>query len=101
MRIGLIYISQETNDFNPVPTALDDFRAFGIYEGEEILRKQRGVGQVGGYIETVERSGLNIETVPIISTWSDRHRSAMGRRISGSCTVAEEARNVFWASGAP
>src|SRR3954447_13485665 len=70
MRIGLIHISQETNDFNPVPTTLEDFRAFGTYEGEAILRELRGVGQVGGYLETVDRSPVPIETVPVISTWS-------------------------------
>jgi microcystin degradation protein MlrC len=70
MRIGLIHISQETNDFNPVPTTLDDFRAFGIHEGPEIIEKLRGVGQVGGYLEVVERAPVPVETVPIISTWS-------------------------------
>ena len=38
MRIALIHISQETNDFNPQLTTLADFKAFGIYEGEEIVR---------------------------------------------------------------
>ncbi|HYZ63580.1 MAG TPA: M81 family metallopeptidase [Acetobacteraceae bacterium] len=70
MRIGFIRISQETNDFNPVPTTLEDFRAFGIYEGEAILAKQRGVGEVGGYLEVVEQAPVPVETVPIISTWS-------------------------------
>lgn len=70
MRVGLIHVSQETNSFNPVPTTLADFRAFGIFEGAEILQKQRGVGQVGGYLEVVERAPVPVETVPILSTWS-------------------------------
>ena len=84
MRIGLIHISQETNDFNPIPTTLEDFRAFGIYEGEAILRELRHVGQVGGYLETVANSPLPIETIPILSTWS----CAGGR-------IAQEALDFF------
>jgi microcystin degradation protein MlrC len=37
MRIALINIGQETNDFNPLPTTLADYRSFGLYEGPEIL----------------------------------------------------------------
>jgi microcystin degradation protein MlrC len=70
MRIALIHISQETNDFNPVPTTLDDFAAFGIFEGEEIPRKLVGVGQVGGYLDVVARSPHAIETIPIIRAWA-------------------------------
>ena len=68
MRIGLIHINQETNDFNPVPTTLQDFAAFGIHEGPEVVDKGRGVGQVGGYLDVAEREG--VETVPIIRAWS-------------------------------
>jgi microcystin degradation protein MlrC len=66
LRIGLIHITQETNDFNPVPTRLADFEAFGILEGEDILERMRGYAEVGGYIDVVEESGLDIETIPII-----------------------------------
>ena len=70
MRIGLIHISQETNDFNPVPTTLEDFAAFGIHEGAEVIAKGRGIGQVGGHIDTMERSAAMAETVPILRAWS-------------------------------
>jgi microcystin degradation protein MlrC len=66
LRIALIHVSQETNDFNPVPTRLADYESFGILEGPEILAKLRGFGEVGGYIDVVEESGLDIETVPIV-----------------------------------
>ncbi len=75
MRIALINIGQETNDFNPLPTTLADYRSFGLYEGPEILAKMRGLGEVGGYLEAVEESGLAIETIPIIRGWA----SAAGR----------------------
>src|SRR5262245_12939616 len=84
MRLALIDIGQETNDFNPVPTTLRDYEAFGIFEGNEILAKLRGMGQVGGYIDAIERSGRAIETVPIIRAWA----TAGGR-------ITQEARDFF------
>ncbi len=70
MRIALIHVGQETNDFNPSPTTLRDYQSFGIIEGEEILQRFRGLGQIGGYIEAVEQSGQPVETVPIIRGWA-------------------------------
>lgn len=70
MRLALIHISQETNDFNPVPTTLADYRSFGLYEGDEILTKFRGLGQVGGHLQAVEDSGAAITTIPIIRAWA-------------------------------
>ena len=66
MRIALIHISQETNDFNPQLTTLADFKAFGLYEGEEIERRVGTIGQIGGHFEAVNRSGARVETIPII-----------------------------------
>jgi len=70
MRLALINVGQETNDFNPVPTTLRDFRSFGIYEGAEILERMRGVSQVGGFIDAVEAAGRPIEIVPIVRGWA-------------------------------
>lgn len=70
MRIALIHIGQETNDFNPLPTSLRDYASFGICEGEEMVRRFRTLGQIGGYYEAVEKSGHAIETVPIIRGWA-------------------------------
>ena len=66
MRIALIHVSQETNDFNPVLTTLRDYKAFGIFEGSDILEKLREHGQIGGHLQAVQESGLEIETIPII-----------------------------------
>lgn len=66
MRIALVHISQETNDFNPQPTRLADFKAFGLYEGEEIVRRLGDIGQIGGHFEAVMRSGARVETIPIV-----------------------------------
>ncbi len=70
MRIALIHVAQETNDFNPVLTTLADYEAFGIYEGAEMLDRLKGLGQVGGYLKAIEESGLEVETVPIIRAWA-------------------------------
>ena len=81
MRIALIHIGQETNDFNPLPTTLADYQAFGIVEGAQVLEQFRGLGQVGGHIQAMEEArarGLAVETVPIIRAWA-----TAGGRISG------------------
>lgn len=75
LRIAVIHISQETNDFNPVLTTLDDYAGFGIFEGQEIYEKLRGFGQVGGHLQVIEESGLEIELIPIIRGYA----SAGGR----------------------
>lgn len=75
MRIGLIHVAQETNDFNPAPTTLDDYRAFGLHEGPAVLAQAGKTGQVAGHLAAVAASGLAVETVPIIRA----HAVAGGR----------------------
>ena len=87
MRIATIAVGQETNDFNPVPTTLDDFRAFGIHEGQEILTTMQGKGQVGGCVDAVAASGMNVEWIPIISGWA-----MAGGRISTEARMFFEER---------
>lgn len=70
MRIALIHVSQETNDFNPVPTTLRDFDAFGTLEGTAIVDRMQGIGQVGGYLEAVAASDHDIETIPILRSYA-------------------------------
>ena len=70
MRVAVVHVGQETNDFNPVPTTLADFAAFGIYEGGEMLERMRGRGQVGGCVDAVAEAGLQVEWIPIISAWA-------------------------------
>src|SRR5262249_36931891 len=66
---------QETNDFNPEPTRLRDYEAFGLYEGADIVTQCGTAGQVGGHFKAIADSGLDIETVPIIRA----HAVAGGR----------------------
>jgi microcystin degradation protein MlrC len=84
MRIATIHVGQETNDFNPLPTTLDDFRAFGLYEGQEIIERMAGKGQVGGCVDAIAASGMNVEWIPIVSGWA----MAGGR-------ISTEARMYF------
>lgn len=70
LRIAIIHVAQETNDFNPVLTTMTDYEAFGIYEGADLVEKLRGLGQVGGFIKVAEESSLDIEIVPIIRAWA-------------------------------
>ena len=57
MRIGLYQMSQETDTFNPLPTTMDDFAAFGLETGPEMLERHRGPSTIGGYLAAVEASG--------------------------------------------
>lgn len=70
MRVAVIHIGQETNDFNPVPTTLAGFHQFGIIEGPDILTRMAGSGQVGGMVDAVAETGMAIDWVPIISAWA-------------------------------
>jgi microcystin degradation protein MlrC len=70
MRIAVIYIGQETNDFNPQPTTLKDYESFGIFEGQEITDRMTASGQIGGFFQAIADSKLDIEVVPIIRAWS-------------------------------
>lgn len=70
MRVAVINIGQETNDFNPVPTTMDGFHQFGILQGQEMMEKLGTLGQIGGMLEAVRKDGMQIEWVPIISAWA-------------------------------
>jgi microcystin degradation protein MlrC len=70
MKIALVNVGQETNDFNPTPTTLRDFKACGLFEGCEVVDRLATLGEVGGFLDAVRQSALAVETVPIIRGWS-------------------------------
>ena len=45
-RIFVCRINQESNAFNPVLATLDDFKAFGVYEGDEVVQQNGKCGSV-------------------------------------------------------
>ncbi|HVR31970.1 MAG TPA: M81 family metallopeptidase [Acidimicrobiia bacterium] len=76
MRIGLILVSQETDTFNPSPTTVDHFAAFGIDRGQAILDKLGTVGSVGGYMSAAAERP-EVESVPIFKA-----RAVAGGRLA-------------------
>ena len=64
MRIGVIWVSQETSTFNPSPTTKEHFASFKIQHGQDIFDSLRTSGSIGGYLKAAaERTG--VDSVPI------------------------------------
>jgi microcystin degradation protein MlrC len=84
MKLAVIHIGQETNDFNPLPTTMRDYESFGLYEGAAVFEKMGTAGQIGGYLAAVEAAQRQIQSVPIIRAWA----TAGGR-------ITVEARRYF------
>jgi microcystin degradation protein MlrC len=53
MRIAIGQLWQETNTFNPLPTTLADFEAFGSYFGVEIVQRMAETNELGGFIQAL------------------------------------------------
>ena len=70
MRIAVIHVAQETNDFNPIPTTLRDYQGFGILEGPAIFETLRGFGQIGGHLAAVEAAGGDVQSVPLLRAFA-------------------------------
>lgn len=66
MRLGVIHVSQETDTFQPQPTTLDDFIAFGLYEGAELVDPRHVDSRVRGFLTAVGVDAGDIEVVPVI-----------------------------------
>ena len=69
MRIAIASYGQETSSFSPVPTTLETYELYGLFEGEQILDKCREVGAIGGFVQTVDAE-LEWTPVPIIHGWA-------------------------------
>jgi microcystin degradation protein MlrC len=67
MRIAVAQVSHETNTFSSQPTNEAAFRVRSWIDGEEILRRHRGVKDyIGGMIDAAERLG-GCELLPIFA----------------------------------
>src|SRR5687767_15059845 len=53
MRIAIGQLWQETNTFNPLPTTLADFEAFGLYDGDDLVARMAETNELGGFIESL------------------------------------------------
>lgn len=69
MRVAVAELKQETNTFANRPTTLDDFAAWHLWRGDEVLEQARGTNmEVAGFIDVIEPAG--IEPVPLIATFA-------------------------------
>ena len=66
MRIAIAQIWQETNTFSPVRCELEDFQAYRLHVGEEVLPNCRDGQEIGGFVAAAEDAG-NVELVPILA----------------------------------
>jgi microcystin degradation protein MlrC len=70
MRIAFAKFGQETSSFSPVPTTLETFKLYGLYEGQEIIEKSQGTGPIGGFLQAAEEEGLDWTPLPLIRGWA-------------------------------
>lgn len=96
MRIGLIWVSQETDTFTPSLTTIDHFKSFGIHRGQAILDQVGTVGSVGGYMSAAAERD-DVETVPIFKA-----RAVAGGRLSADTLdyLAREVKEGLEGAGA-
>ena len=69
MRIALAEFAQETDSFSPLVADLSDFEAYGLYFGDEILQRMRGVGPLGGFLEVAGQRPEPVVVLPIMRAW--------------------------------
>ena len=69
MRIALAEIAQETDSFSPMRADLSDFETYGLFVGDEILERMRGVGPLGGFLQVAEEQRGDVEVLPIVRAW--------------------------------
>jgi microcystin degradation protein MlrC len=66
MRIGVGYLLQETNNFSPVPTTVEDF---GLLTGKDILGRWRGTRtEIGAFVDAL--SGTPCQVAPLFAGWA-------------------------------
>ena len=66
-RIVVGKFGQETSSFSKIPTDLDTFRSYGLYEGPEVLEQWVGIGSMGGFQAAVDDFGFDVTLVPTVS----------------------------------
>jgi microcystin degradation protein MlrC len=66
MRIAIGQLWQETNTFNPLPTTMADFEAFGIDSGDDLIRRMADTNEMGGFIQELRRWPERPEIVGLV-----------------------------------
>ncbi len=70
MRIAVAEIAQETDSFSPMVADLKDFETYGLFFGDEIIERMRGVGPIGGLLDVVAEERESIVLLPIVRAWA-------------------------------
>jgi len=69
MRIAVAEVVQETGSFSPMVATLQDFEAYGLYFGAEILERLPGVGPIGGLLEVAAERQEQATFLPLVRIW--------------------------------
>ena len=69
MRVAIASYGQETSSFSSVPTTVETFRLYGLFEGHEVLEECRGVGAVGGFLEVMDEAA-EWTALPLFHGWA-------------------------------
>ncbi len=69
MRVAIASYGQETSSFSSVPTTVETFRLYGLFEGHEVLEECRGVGAVGGFLEVMDEAA-EWTPLPLFHGWA-------------------------------
>ena len=70
IRIAVAAIAQETDTFSPMVADLKDFEGYGLYFGDEILARMRGIGPIGGFLEVAAEQHPTAELLPLVRAWA-------------------------------
>ena len=63
MRLLLAMMKHETNTFSPIPTDLQRFRDWGLYEGEAVAQAYAGTNHpLGAYLDLAREAGAEVVT---------------------------------------
>ncbi len=69
MRIAIAEVAQETDSFSPMTADRSDFEETGLYFGDEIIERMRGVGPIGGFLKVAAEQREPVTLLPIIRAW--------------------------------
>ena len=53
MKIAIGQLWQETNTFNPLPTTMAGFDAFGVWRGDDLVARMADTNELGGFIQSL------------------------------------------------
>lgn len=104
MRIAIGQLWQETNTFNPIPTTLADFEAFGILAGAELVSRMAETNELGGFIQSLRQWPERPEIVGLVrlpawpsGTATAATRAALIQRMTDALAAARPVDAVLLA----